>query len=427
MNQYLKHYNALPISNASLLDEATAAAEAMSMFFHDKNKRAKTPDETANEFFVSETTFAQTIDVLKTRAKPLGIRLVVGDWKTYNFNEKTFGCLLQYPDNQGLVSDFRPFVEKAKAHGACVAVATDLLALALLKPPGEWGADVCIGNSQRLGVPMGYGGPHAAFFSTTENFKRQIPGRIIGVTTDSTGKTALRMALQTREQHIRREKATSNICTAQALLSNMAAMYAVYHGPDGLKKIARRVHLLAQNLEQGLRDLGFSLKNSHYFDTLRLEVSENELSSIRKIAEKAGVNFFYGKNSIQISLDETTSKDDVQAIQNIFGQIHQTLVPVFIKWSDSFAVKFPQPLVRETPFLTHPIFNSFHTESEMMRYMKSLENKDLSLVTRNSRTRVSSPQSPTSSTTPPPSSSPSSCHSGVSTRQIGRLGQSKGS
>jgi glycine dehydrogenase len=371
----------LPIANASLLDEATAAAEAMTMFFHEKNKRSKSAADNADEFFVSKNIYPQTLDVLLTRAKPLGIRVVSGDWKTYEFTTKSFGVLLQYPDNQGLVEDYRAFVEKAKAKNAFVAVASDLLALALLKPPGEWGADVCVGNSQRFGVPMGFGGPHAAFFAVTDDFKRQIPGRIIGVSTDSQGKPALRMALQTREQHIRREKATSNICTAQALLSNMAAMYAVYHGPAGIKSIARRTHLMAQNLEQGLRDLGYSLKNAHFFDTIRLEVSENEQKAIRASAEKAGMNFYYsGKNNIQIALDEATTKEDVEAIQNIFAQHHKTLMRVMIKWNDQYSTKVPAILVRETAFLTHPVFNSHHTESEMMRYLKRLENKDLSLV-----------------------------------------------
>ncbi len=371
----------LPIANASLLDEATAAAEAMTMFFHEKNKRSKGPEDLVNEYFVSEKTFPQTLDVLLTRAKPLGIRIVLGDWRKFNFTPKTFGAMLQFPDSEGVVEDYRAFVEKAKANAAFVCVASDLLALALLKPPGEWGADVVVGNAQRFGVPMGFGGPHAAFFAVSEDWKRLLPGRIIGVSTDNAGRTALRMALQTREQHIRREKATSNICTAQALLANMAAMYAVYHGPAGIKSIARRAHLMAQNLEQGLRDLGFTLKNGAYFDTLRIEVSDNEQVAIRKAAEKAGLNFFYpSKNFIQISLDEATTKGDIEAIVNVFGQVHKTLVRVMVKWNDQLAPKIPAGLVRETAFLTHPVFNSYHTESEMMRYLKRLENKDLSLV-----------------------------------------------
>ncbi len=371
----------LPIANASLLDEATAAAEAMNMFYGEKNKRAKTREEMADEFFVSDRVFAQTLDVLKTRAEPLGIRIVTGDWRTYSFNEKTFGCLVQYPDAHGSVDDLRAFSEKTKANGCFLAVASDLLALTILRSPGSWGADVCIGNSQRFGVPMGFGGPHAAFFSTTEEFKRVIPGRIIGMSVDNAGNPALRMALQTREQHIRREKATSNICTAQALLANMAAMYAVYHGPDGLKKIAFRVHLLAQNLSEGLKKLGFGQKNAFFFDTLRIELSEKEQAAVRKIAEKAGVNFFYdGQNAIQISLDETTSKADCEAIFNIFAQVHKTLVRVSIDWNDQLPLLFPATKWREDPFLEHPHFNSFHTESDMMRYLKRLENKDLSLV-----------------------------------------------
>ncbi len=362
----------LPIANASLLDEATAAAEAMHMFYAEKNKRAKAGDE-ANEFFISDKVFPQTIDVLKTRALPHDIQLVVGDWKNYNFSEKTFGVLLQYPDKEGNVEDYRAFVEKAKASGVYVAVAADILALALLKPPGEWGADVAVGLTQRFGVPMGYGGPHAAYFACSDEFKRQIPGRIIGVSVDRHGNRALRMALQTREQHIRREKATSNICTAQALLSNMAAMYAVYHGPAGIRGIAERTQNMTTQLYIALSVIGFSPVHRYFFDTLRLELPADQLAAIRQKAEERGVNFFYEQNALQISLDETTTEEDLSEIAKLFGGDGKPI---------AFTANVPVPkgLWRETPYLTHPVFNSYHTESDMMRYVKRLENKDLSLT-----------------------------------------------
>lgn len=360
---------ALPIANASLLDEGTAASEAMHMFYAEKNKRAGAGEE-ANEFFVSSTVLPQTIDVLKTRALPMGIELKIGDWKSFEFSSKTFGVMLQYPDSQGNVQDYRAFVEKAKASGAFVCVAADLLALALLTPPGEWGADAAVGNTQRFGVPLGYGGPHAAYFACTEDFKRQIPGRIIGVSVDKHGNRALRMALQTREQHIRREKATSNICTAQALLANMAAMYAVYHGPGGIRGIAQRANDMATALAAALSGAGFKQTNTQFFDTIRIELDEKQLSILRQKAVQAGINFFYDKNALQIALDETTTENDLNDILNVFG-VNTTL-------AKSKAQR--NVLSRETPYLTHPVFNSYHTESDMMRYIKRLENRDLSLV-----------------------------------------------
>ncbi|MBL7783242.1 MAG: aminomethyl-transferring glycine dehydrogenase [Saprospiraceae bacterium] len=360
----------LPIANASLLDEGTAAAEAMHMFYAEKNKRAKAGEE-ADEFFVDQHVFSQTFDVLQTRALPQGIRLVSGDWRTYEFSEKTFGVLLQYPDAQGTVSDYRAFVEKAKANGAYVCVATDLLALAVLTPPGEWGADCAVGNSQRFGVPMGYGGPHAAFFSCSDDFKRQIPGRIIGVSVDKHGRRALRMALQTREQHIRREKATSNICTAQALLANMAAMYAVYHGPAGIRAIAERAHAMASSLASALQAGGFSVQNAHFFDTISISVDATKAMEIRNKAVAEGINFFYSAGAIQIALDETTTEKDLNDILRVFG----ISTPV-----QAVASPLPAALTRESAYLTHPVFNSYHTESDMMRYIKRLENADLSLM-----------------------------------------------
>ncbi len=360
----------LPIANASLLDEGTAAAEAMHMFYAEKNKRAKAGEE-ANVFFVDEHVFPQTLDILKTRALPQHIQLVTGDWRQFEYTDKTFGVLLQYPDSQGNIADYRAFVEKAKAHQAFVCVATDLLALALLTPPGEWGADCAVGNSQRFGVPLGYGGPHAAFFACSEDFKRQIPGRIIGVSVDKHGRRALRMALQTREQHIRREKATSNICTAQALLANMAAMYVVYHGPAGIRGIATRAHAMATSLAAALSEGGISVGNAHFFDTLSIPLDAAQLTDIRKKAEAAGINFFYTEQAAQIALDETTTEADLNDILRIFG-VNGTLKHA--------SPAIPAALLRESDYLTHPVFNTYHTESDMMRYVKRLENSDLSLM-----------------------------------------------
>lgn len=360
----------LPISNASLLDEGTAASEAMNMFYHEKNKRAKAGEE-ANEFFVSDKVFPQTIDILRTRAVPHGIKLVVGDWKTAQFTDKTFGVLLQYPDSEGCVSDYRPFVEKAKANGVFVCVAADILSLALLTPPGEWGADVAVGNTQRFGVPIGYGGPHAAYFACSEDFKRQIPGRIIGVSVDKHGHRALRMALQTREQHIRREKATSNICTAQALLANMAAMYAVYHGPDGIRGIATHVHEYACAAAEMLSAGGYNVAHTRFFDTVRVEADGQKMATIRSKAEAAGYNFFYDNTGIQIAFDETVTERDLAAIGGIFGVQHGT---------EKSGTRVPDSLRRDSAYLTHQVFNIYHTESDMMRYIKRLENKDLSLM-----------------------------------------------
>ncbi|MEZ4964266.1 MAG: aminomethyl-transferring glycine dehydrogenase [Saprospiraceae bacterium] len=361
----------LPIANASLLDEGTAAAEAMHMFYAEKNKRAAEGDE-ADEFFVSDTVFPQTIEVLRTRALPQGIKLVVGNWEAYQFTEKTFGVLLQYPDMQGNVADYRAFVEKSKAQAVFVCVAADLLSLALLKPPGEWGADCAVGNTQRFGVPMGYGGPHAAYFACTEDFKRQIPGRIIGVSVDKHGNRALRMALQTREQHIRREKATSNICTAQALLANMAAMYAVYHGPKGIRAIAGRTHAMAAALAAALEKAGIKQTNPHFFDTLRVEMPEERIPAVRQRAEAASINFYYEKNALQISLDETASDQDLQDILRVFDVAGMPDVQP--------ADRIHENLKRESGYLSHPVFNQYHTESDMMRYIKRLENRDLSLT-----------------------------------------------
>ena len=368
----------LPIANASLLDEGTAAAEAMAMLFNNKNKDHD--HITAPKFFVDENIFAQTKDVLITRATPIQVELVFGDYKTTALDDSFFGAIVQYPNSNGAVEDYSNFIDKVHAVNAQVVMATDLLALALLTPPGELGADVAIGSAQRLGVPMGFGGPHAAFFATKDEFKRNIPGRIIGVSIDAQANRCLRMALQTREQHIRREKATSNICTAQALLANMSAMYAVYHGADGLKNIAKRVSLLALTLSEELDEMGFTNVNEYYFDTLKIQVKD--ASHICKLAEARDINFHYfGNEYIGIALDETTTQSAILDILHIFAtsQSNDTAVANFD--ADSLLENIPAALTRTSEFLTHPLFNTHHSETEMLRYIKYLENKDLSLNT----------------------------------------------
>lgn len=366
----------LPIANASLLDEGTAAAEAMSMFYSQKNKRNK--GAVINRFLVSDKVFPQTIDVLKTRAQPLGIEVVVADWQTFKLDEQTFGLLLQYPDSEGKVEDYQALAQQANEKDVFLTVAADLLSLTLLMPPGDWGADAVVGNTQRFGVPMGYGGPHAAFFATKEAFKRQIPGRIIGVSVDSHGNKAYRMALQTREQHIRREKATSNICTAQALLAVMASMYAVYHGPAGLRDIARRVHGYAQLLSHALQSIGYTQQNQNYFDTLCVTVDEETQDALRRAALSAQINLGYTDGKVQISLDETTSVEQLEELTTVFAQVKGVEAPSLGNFPEGQRV--PDNLARTTPYLEHEVFNTHHTESKMMRYLKSLENKDLSLV-----------------------------------------------
>lgn len=367
---------ALPIANASLLDEATAAAEAMAMFFSALNKNHDQLDRP--KFFVDEQTFPQTIDVVITRALPLGIEVVKGDYKTAAIDSTYFGALVQYPNDKGSVEDYRSFVQKVHEAGAYVAMATDLLALTLLTPPGELDADVAFGSAQRFGVPLGYGGPHAAFFATKDEFKRSIPGRIIGVSIDAKGNRALRMALQTREQHIKREKATSNICTAQALLANMAAMYAVYHGPDGLKDIAKRVAILAQTLAETLAAGGHKMVSDAFFDTITLQVKDVE--AIKAKAEAAEINFrYFGNHMLSIALDETTTTSDLFSILSIFSNDDETVG--FSIDHDQALTHIPTALTRTSAFLQNEVFNAHHSETQMMRYIKMLENKDLSLNT----------------------------------------------
>ncbi|WP_207496522.1 aminomethyl-transferring glycine dehydrogenase [Aridibaculum aurantiacum] len=366
---------ALPIANASLLDEGTAAAEAMAMLFNNKNKGENIG---APKFFVDAKVFVQTLDVVITRATPLKIEVVVGDFKTAELDETYFGALLQYPNSDGAVEDYRSFTEKAHAANVLVIMAADLLALTLLTPPGELGADVAIGSAQRFGVPMGFGGPHAAFFATKDEFKRVIPGRIIGVSIDAQGTRALRMALQTREQHIRREKATSNICTAQALLANMAAMYAVYHGPEGLKNIGKRVSLLAFALANELAAMGFEQANQYFFDTIKIKV--DDIDALRLEAEARSINFYYGNEGyVGISLDETTTQEDILDILQVFAEV-AGIESVSLSFDyDSNLENIPTSLTRTSTYLGHPVFNTHHSETEMMRYLKMLENKDLSL------------------------------------------------
>ena len=366
----------LPLSNASLLDEATAAAEAMTLFLNVINKDH---DHLARpKFFVDSAIFPQTKEVLRTRAIPVGIELVEGDYTKAVIDETYFGAILQYPNDEGSVNDYREFISRVHDAGALVAMATDLLALCLLTPPGELGADVACGSAQRFGVPLGFGGPHAAFFAANEDFKRNMPGRIIGVSIDAQGNRALRMALQTREQHIKREKATSNICTAQALLANMAAMYTVYHGPAGLKAIAARVNLCASILAEGIRQIkGLEILHSNFFDTLCIKTKDVE--ALRKQAEDSGINFrYFGGNTFSVSIDETTTRED---LQNILTVLSKTEGGNEVSIKETAAPTLPSALKRDSAYLTHPVFNTHHSESQMMRYIKSLENKDLSLNT----------------------------------------------
>lgn len=366
----------LPLANASLLDEATAAAEAMSMLFNKCNP--KNIDKT--KFFIDENVFRQTKDVINTRSQPFGIELVYGDHAAANIDDTYFAALLQYPDSKGSVEDYRAFIEKVHASGAYVIMATDLLALTLLTSPGELGADVAVGSTQRFGVPMGYGGPHAGFFATRDDFKRDIPGRIIGVSVDADNNRALRMALQTREQHIKRERATSNICTAQALLANMAAMYAVYHGPEGLKNIAARIALIAQTVLQEVKALGYESGSEFFFDTIRIKADK---AVILPVAEKNNINFLYTDDGfVQISIDETTTQQDALDILYVFAAAKGQDEATIGFDSEEYSLHhIPESLTRTSAFLTQEVFNSHHSETQMMRYIKKLEKRDLALNT----------------------------------------------
>src|SRR5262245_14976736 len=361
---------ALEIANASLLDEATAAAEAMALC------HAAVPNRKA--FFVADNCHPQTIAVVQTRAKPLGIEVQIGNFAEFKFDKAVFGALVQYPATDGAIYDYADFIKRAHDAGALVVVAADILALTVLKPPGEFGADVAVGNTQRFGVPLGFGGPHAAYFATRDDYKRHMPGRLVGVSHDAEGQPAYRLALQTREQHIRRDKATSNICTAQVLLAVIASMYAVYHGPRGLRAIAERVHRLTSQLADGLRALGLKIAHEHFFDTIRVEVDSSEL--ILEHAEKAGCNLRpLGPRGVGISLDETTTPRDIELLMSVF---RGTLVRDFANDNPSEPpIRIPQSAIRTSEFLTHPVFNRHDTETEMLRYLKRLESRDLSLTT----------------------------------------------
>jgi glycine dehydrogenase len=370
----------MAVANASLLDEGTAAGEAMTLLHRVQGKKLGDANGT---FLVSDRCFPQTIEVLRSRAEPLGITLEIVRSDKMNFDAPdVFGALVQYPCEAGSLYDLKPFIDKAHAANVKVAVATDLLALALATSPGEAGADCVFGNSQRFGVPLGFGGPHAAFFATSQEFVRHMPGRVIGVSIDAHGHRAYRMSLQTREQHIRREKATSNICTAQALLANMAAMYAVYHGPEGLKAIATRVHALTRALDGALKTLGYEQRNANYFDTLRIAVAPDRARAIRDGSTAAGINFrFVGDTEIGVSFDETVTIADLVSVIDVFAMAAKKSVGVVAIDSNGAGPAWPASLVRKSPYLTHPVFNSHRSESEMMRYIRSLERKDVGLDT----------------------------------------------
>ncbi len=388
----------LEIANASLLDEATAAAEAMTMCHRLKGEAGR------NIFFVSDACHPQNIEVVRTRARPLGLEIITGGHTDFEFDGKVFGVLLQFPDTYGTIYDYQSFVERAHAAGALVVVAADLLSLTLLKPPGEFGADIAVGSAQRFGVPLGFGGPHAAYFATRDAFKRQMPGRLVGVSKDSRGRPALRLSLGTREQHIRREKATSNICTAQALLANMAAAYAAYHGPRGLKQIARRVHFMTRLLAAGLARLGCKSGQTshlprraagilpadlpgagetpaaHYFDTLRIEPGTKKSADVVEIAEARGINLrVIDQSTVGVSVDETVTEHDLEELLLIFNA---GVKPAFTveDLAAEVTASIPAEFARTSPYLTHSVFNRYHSETEMLRYLKRLESRDLSLT-----------------------------------------------
>ena len=361
----------LEIANASLLDEATAAAEAMSLSYAVSKTKA-------TGFFVSQDCHPQTIDVVKTRAIPLGIEIIIGDHHTFDFSTSIFGCLLQYPTTDGTIYDYRNFIETAQKHQALVTVAADILSLTLLTPPGELGADIAVGSTQRLGVPLGYGGPHAAYFATKETYKRNVPGRMVGVSKDAQGNPALRLALQTREQHIRRDKATSNICTAQVLLAVIASLYAVYHGPSGLQEIAQNIHQLTLTLAEGLKRLGYAMGTEPFFDTIKVELGQKSLTEILLASQTKEINLrVINDQTVGISLDETTTIQDVIDLWEIFAESELNFtVEDVLNPSENLTA-----FTRKSAYLTHPVFNSYHSETELLRYIHRLETKDLSLTT----------------------------------------------
>jgi glycine dehydrogenase len=365
----------MQIANASLLDESTAAAEAMIMMFNARSRAAVKTG--ANKFFVDEDIFPQTMEVIKTRSKSLGIELISGKYDEVQFDEMFFGAFVQYPAASGVIRDYKEFTQRAHSAGALMGVEADLMSLAILIPPGEWGADIVVGSNQRFGLPMGFGGPHAGYLATRDELKRNIPGRIIGVSIDAQGNSALRMALQTREQHIKRERATSNICTAQALLATMSGMYAQYHGPEGLKKISTHIHRSACTLDCSLKELGYDQLNTIFFDTIKIRV--NNVDNIKNLSEAAGINFFYpDESTVSISTDEITSFSDINSILEIFakaaGGKHEPVNNYCI------CKCFDEKFLRKSEYLKGATFNSYHSETEMMRYIKMLERKDFSLT-----------------------------------------------
>lgn len=373
-------FTGLPLANASLLDESTAAAEAATMMF---NLRSREQVKTgANKLFVDENVFPQTLAVLKTRAKLQGIELTIADYSIFKFTNHYFGAIIQYPNSNGNIEDYAEFAKMAHDAQCKVAVAADILSLALLKAPGEWGADICFGSTQRWGIPMNFGGPSAAYFATKEEFKRDIPGRIIGISKDTNGKTALRMALQTREQHIKREKATSNICTAQALLASMAGMYTVYHGAEGIKEIASQIHSIATYIHEMLGVYGYAQENENFFDTLKISLPENiSMERLKEVALENEVNFHYfDDETIGLTINETTDIEDVNTLIEIFATVVDNN-PVFVENEEMEGLKsFDERFERKSEFLTNDVFKMYHTETEMMRYIKKLERRDISLT-----------------------------------------------
>ncbi|MFH0999985.1 MAG: aminomethyl-transferring glycine dehydrogenase, partial [Bacteroidota bacterium] len=368
----------MEMANASLLDEATAAAEAMIMMFNTRSRDSI--KKGANKLFVDQNIFPQTLEVIITRAEPLGIEVVTGDFSVFVLDDMIFGAVLQYPAGDGEIIEYKEFVKNAHSKEIAVCVACDILSLALLSPPGEWDADIVVGSTQRFGIPLGYGGPHAAYFAVKEKYKRNLPGRIIGVSKDVNGKTALRMALQTREQHIKRERATSNICTAQALLASMAGMYVVYHGPDGLKRIAGNIHQVTGCLANELENMGYKITSRNFFDTIKIELPGRiDSSDIKSMALDQQINFRYFSNkTIGISLDETTQPDDLMKIMGIFAKATKKEAPKSIILSEK--TYFENNFERQSSFLQQSIFNKYRSETEMMRYIKKLERRDISLT-----------------------------------------------
>lgn len=364
----------MELANASLLDEATAVAEAMSMFFASMSRDKKKAG--ANKFFIDQSTFPQSIDLLKTRTEPIGVEVVMGDYRTFEPSDEFFGALVQYPNAEGSIEDYRAFAKVCNDAEVQLVVAADILSLALITPPGEWGADAVVGTTQRFGIPMGYGGPHAGFFATKESYKRHIPGRIIGRTIDTDGKPALRMALQTREQHIKRDKATSNICTAQVLLAVMAGAYAVYHGPEGLKDIATAIHNRAATLADAAKGMGLTQHNTFFFDTVKISLKNSNAATVKEMSEAAGMNFrYFDAQTIGISINETTTDEDIADIIAVLAEAEG------IKTVElgAPAMMLPAELTRTSDFMTHEVFHNYRSETDMMRYLKSLENKDLAL------------------------------------------------